>query len=85
MSANAGDDTPHGQANLRAREGLQAWMQAHATEIRNLDRSAPLLPQFPLLSDAQIKAAFAAQDPFATENAAARDSGLSAAAKVPQP
>ncbi|HTK41645.1 MAG TPA: hypothetical protein VL287_08625 [Gemmatimonadales bacterium] len=85
ISANAGDDTPHGQANLRALEGLQAWMQAHATEIRDLDRSAPLLPQFPLLSDAQIKAAFAAQDPFATENAAARDSGLSAAAKTPQP
>lgn len=80
MSANAGDDTPHGQANLRVLEGLQAWMQAHTAEIAKLDRSAPLLPQFPLLTDAQIRAAFAAQDPFATKQAAVRDSGLSAAA-----
>jgi hypothetical protein len=83
ISANAGDDTPHGKANQRALEGIQTWMQAHASEIRQLDRSAPLLPQFPLLTDAQIKAAFAAQDPYAAETRAGRDSGLSGEAEDP--
>jgi hypothetical protein len=40
-------------------------MRAHAGEIRGLDRSRPLLPQVPLLSDEQIRAAFRSQDPFA--------------------
>jgi hypothetical protein len=83
ISANAGDETPHGKANQRVLEGLQVWMQQHELEIRQLDRSAPLLPQFPLLTDAQIKAAFAAQDPFAGRSGAARDSGVSAATEAP--
>ena len=78
ISANAGDGTPHGQANQRVLEGLARWMDTHAAEIRGLDRSAPYLPQFPLLTDSQIKAAFAEQDPFAAHGKAARDSGFSA-------
>jgi len=83
ISANAGDGTPHGQANQRVLEGLASWMETHAVKIRGLDRSAPYLPQFPLLTDSQIKAAFAAQDPFAADRNAARDSGFSAVKASP--
>jgi hypothetical protein len=34
-------------------------------EIAGLDRAAPLLPQLPLLTDAQLRAAFGSLDPFA--------------------
>ena len=54
-------------------------MKQHASEIRGLDRSAPLLPQLPLLTDRELKAAFASLDPFA------RDSGVSGAAAAPEP
>jgi hypothetical protein len=69
ISANAGDDTPHGKANLRVMQGLDRWMREHAREIARLDPSAPLLPQLPLLTDAQLKAAFASLDPLAHEAA----------------
>jgi hypothetical protein len=65
MNAGIGDRTPHGRANERALRGVLAWMQAHAGEIAGLDRSAPLLPQLPLLTDAQLRQAFASQDPLA--------------------
>lgn len=77
ISANAGDETPHGKANLRLLEGLHGWMREHAAEIGGLHESAPLLPQLPLLTDAQLKAAFASLDPFA------RESGVRAAAAAP--
>jgi hypothetical protein len=67
ISSNAGDDTPHGKANLRVMQGLDRWMRGHASEIARLDASAPLLPQLPLLTDAQLKAAFASLDPLAHE------------------
>jgi hypothetical protein len=67
ISSNAGDDTPHGKANLRVMQGLDRWMRDHASEIARLDASAPLLPQLPLLTDAQLKAAFASLDPLAHE------------------
>jgi hypothetical protein len=79
ISPNAGDDTPHGKANLRVLEGLYGWMKEHASEIDGLDRSAPLLPQLPLLTDRELKAAFASLDPFA------RDSGVTGAAAAPEP
>jgi hypothetical protein len=65
MNAGLGDRTPHGRASERALRGVLAWMQAHAGEIAGVDPSAPLLPQMPLLTDAQLRAAFASQDPLA--------------------
>jgi hypothetical protein len=65
LDANMGDPTPHGQADRRAMEGVLAWMTSHAGEIAGLDRAAPLLPQLPLLTDAQLRAAFGSLDPFA--------------------
>jgi hypothetical protein len=67
MSSNAGDATPHGKANLRVLAGLRDWMKSHADQIAGLDRSAPLLPQLPLLSDAQLRSAAASLDPLARE------------------
>jgi hypothetical protein len=65
LDANIGDPTPHGRANRRAMEGVLAWMTSQAGEIAGLDRAAPLLPQLPLLTDAQLRAAFSSLDPFA--------------------
>lgn len=65
LQPNAGDPTPHGQANEQALRGLVAWMQAHAGEIRGLDPSLPLLPQATKLSDDQLRAAFRSLDPLA--------------------
>ncbi|HSU17275.1 hypothetical protein [Longimicrobium sp.] len=70
LQPSAGDRTPHGQANARALRGLEAWMRAHAREIPALDAARPLLPQAPLLTDAQIRAAFRSLDPFATQTPA---------------
>ncbi len=66
LDANLGDRTPHGQANRRAMEGVLRWMEVHAAEIAGLDRSAPLLPQLPLLTDPQLRAAFRSMDPLAS-------------------
>ncbi|HEX6368629.1 MAG TPA: hypothetical protein VF006_06845 [Longimicrobium sp.] len=65
MDANVGDRTPHGRANARVLRGILEWMQAHAAEVAGLDPSAPLLPQLPLLSDAQLREAVASLDPLA--------------------
>jgi hypothetical protein len=65
MSATVGDRTPHGRANERVLRGILAWMQAHAGEIAGLDPAAPLLPQLPRLSDAQLREAFSSLDPLA--------------------
>jgi hypothetical protein len=77
VQPNAGDATPHGQANARALRGLYAWMQAHAGEIRGLDPSLPLLPQATKLSDEQIRAAFRSLDPLAAPHPAAARRPLS--------
>lgn len=61
---NIGDGTPHGQGNLKIMEGIVAWMQAHEGEIHGLLKSDPFLPQLPLLSDRQLRAAFASMDPL---------------------
>ncbi|HEX8691904.1 MAG TPA: hypothetical protein VF746_05775 [Longimicrobium sp.] len=66
---NLGDRTPHGQAGLRFMRGLEAWMRAHAAEVRGLDPARPLLPQAPLLGDAQLRAAARSMDPFAAPGA----------------
>jgi hypothetical protein len=65
LDANIGDDTPHGQANLNVVEGLLRWMTGHSRGIAGLDASAPLLPQLPLLTDDQLRAAFRSLDPLA--------------------
>jgi len=65
VSANIGDRTAHGQANARIMQGLIDWMRAHAGEIDGLDPSRPLLPQLPLLGNAQLRRAFASLDPLA--------------------
>ncbi len=70
FDANIGDPSPHGQANERVMRGLVAWMTAHAAEISGLDRARPLLPQFDLLTDDQIREAFASLDPMRTDTVA---------------
>jgi hypothetical protein len=62
---NIGDATPHGRANAQVMLGLIRWMRAHRDEIPGLDVTRPILPQQPLLSDAQLRAAFRAMDPLA--------------------
>jgi hypothetical protein len=69
ISPNAGDGTPHGTANLRVLQGLERWMRDHASDIAGLDPAAPLLPQLPLLTDSQLRAAFASLDPLARDTA----------------
>jgi hypothetical protein len=66
ISPNIGDASPHGQANARIMQGLLAWLAAHASEIGHCDPRAPLLPQLPLMTDDQLRQAFASMDPFAT-------------------
>ena len=62
---NIGDATPHGQANARVMLGLIRWMRAHGSEIRGFDARVPVLPQLPLLTDAQLRRAFRSMDPLA--------------------
>lgn len=40
------------------------WMEEHGSEINGLDPELPLLPQFDLLTDEQIRAAFRSMDPL---------------------
>jgi hypothetical protein len=68
VSPNSGDATPHGKANARVLTGVLAWMRTHAAEITGLNRTLPLQPQFTLLTDEQIKAAFLSLDPLAVQN-----------------
>jgi hypothetical protein len=65
FSSNIGQKgDAHGMANLRVMRGLVKWMESHASEIRGLDHRRPLLPQFDLLSDEQMRAAFRSMDPW---------------------
>ena len=66
LSPNIGDETSHGQANLRVVRDLVTWMGDHASEIDGLDRSQPLLPQLDLLTDEQIRDAFRSLDPWSS-------------------
>jgi hypothetical protein len=45
--------------------GLIRWMRAHGSEIRGFDAMVPVLPQLPLLTDAQLRRAFRSMDPLA--------------------
>lgn len=62
---NIGDATPHGRANARVMLGLIRWMRAHGREITGFESSRPVLMQLPLLTDAQLRAAFRSMDPLA--------------------
>ncbi len=68
FNPNLGSDTPHGIANQRIAQGALLWMEEHAAEIDGLDPEAPLLPQFDLLTDDQIRSAFLSMDPWAPAN-----------------
>jgi hypothetical protein len=46
-------------------EGLVAWMEEHREAISGHDPTPPLLPQLPLFSDEQLRAAFRSMDPLA--------------------
>ncbi|MBW8839730.1 MAG: hypothetical protein JF602_07750, partial [Gemmatimonadetes bacterium] len=62
---NISDATPHGRANARVMLGLIRWMRAHGSEIAGFDGRLPVLPQLPLLTDAQLRRAFQSMDPLA--------------------
>ena len=66
FSESIGDGSPHGRANLKIMKSLVAWMDENSEAIENLDTSRPLLPQFDLLTDEQIRAAFRSMDPLAS-------------------
>ena len=68
MSADIGDDSPHGKANLKVVKNLVDWMDRNREAIRGLQANSPLLPQLDLLTDEQMKAAFREMDPLAPEN-----------------
>lgn len=65
MSGDIGDETPHGRANKRVLSGVLGWMTAHIDEIQGLSASLPTLPQMTLMTDAQMRTAFASLDPLA--------------------
>jgi len=65
MHPNIGDATPHGRANARVMLGLIRWMRANASSIPGLDVRRPILPQLPLLSEAQLRRAFRSMDSLA--------------------
>jgi hypothetical protein len=65
MDRGVGADTGHGKANHRIYREFVKWMTAHASEIRGLDTSKPLLPQLDKLSDDQLRAVARSLDPLA--------------------
>jgi len=71
LAANLGDQTPHGQANLRVIRALVGWMNHHRGEIGGLHPSKPLLPQLDLLTPDQLRAAARSADPLANREAQA--------------
>jgi hypothetical protein len=64
FDANIGDNTPHGIANLKIMKGILKWMEENKNSIKGLYSSKPLLPQFDLLTDEQIRTVFRSMDPF---------------------
>lgn len=65
FSSNIGSGTAHGQANAKIMKGLHNWIEENASSLEQIDPTQPLLPQFDLLSDDQIRAAFRSLDPLA--------------------
>jgi len=65
FSRNIGHSISHGQANERIMKLIVEWMRAHSDEIAGIDPSRPMLPQFDLLSNDQIRSFFRGLDPLA--------------------
>lgn len=64
MSRNIGDDTSHGQSNLKVIKGLVMWMEENKGNLPMLDTNRPMLPQIDRLTDAQLKKAIRSMDPL---------------------
>ena len=62
-------DNGSGEGNGRIMQGIVRWMDVHASEIKDLERTRPLLPQLDLLSGDQLRAAFRSIDPLAMRSA----------------
>jgi hypothetical protein len=66
FTGEIGRETGHGLANLRIVKGIVTWMQANSHKIKGLDTARPLLPQFDLLTDEQMRELARSMDPLAT-------------------
>ena len=64
VAPNIGDETSHGQANLRVLTGIVGWMESHQDEIKALDMTRPFLPQLDLLTEEQLRSAVLSIDPL---------------------
>ncbi len=64
FDSTIGTPTPHGRANSSIMDGLYAWIDTYRAEIEGFDPARPLLPQFDLLTDEQIREAFRSLDPY---------------------
>jgi hypothetical protein len=69
LDPSIGANSQHGKANEHIMETIVQWMKKHTAEITGIDLSRPMLPQFDLLSDDQIKAIFIEADPMAANTA----------------
>jgi len=58
LHPNIGDRTAHGRANRRVMLGLIKWIRANGSTIAGYDPMTPALIQLPLLTNAQLRAAF---------------------------
>jgi hypothetical protein len=76
MDGNIGSNTQHGKANERIMKTIVQWMRKHIAEIPGINAARPLLPQFDLLSDDQIKAIFIEVDPMAANASGYRKPSL---------
>ena len=65
LSRNIGDNTSHGQANLRVIKGLVNWMEKNKGDLPLIDENGPMLPQMDKLTDSQLKEAVKSLDPLA--------------------
>ena len=72
LDRSIGDNSQHGKANERIMKTIVQWMKKHVAEITGIDLSRPMLPQFDLLSDDQIKSIFIEADPMAANNAVSK-------------
>ena len=58
LHPNIGDQSAHGRANRRIMLGLIRWIRGNASNVDGYDTSVAPLIQLPLLTDAQLRAAF---------------------------
>ena len=65
MTHSIGNNSSHGQANLKVIKKLVQWMNQHAATIKGFNAKRPTLLQFNLLTDNQLKIALQSFDPLA--------------------